>query len=854
MITGFQRRMGLNGSKMSPINHNWHVTRKRVNKLLEKAAKKPLVVVCAAAGCGKTIAVYDFVRETKTPTAWMQLSEYDNAPSRFFESYIHAAENVYDNVFIERLKDLGFPDTDEKINLFIKLRSEYLNTHPDLNYLIVMDDFHLITNPEVLRFAQLRMKSTENQFSTILICRSWPNINLADLQNSGDIFVIQDDDLNFTENELSQYLNNQGLSLEAPVLSEIYQDTHGWAFSVNLVAQLLRKSTGYTGYTQHALKRSIFQQMDDKVWAACSDALKHFLLRLSLIEHLPMELIDTLADGDADLLDEFKQQNAYIRYDVNMNAYLIHHLFLDFLREKKDLLTEDETQTTYRAAADWCRKNGFTVDALGYYEQVRDYDSMVRILKAIPLYLPYDLALYLKDVFARAPKEAFSQVDYLAVMHLRTVFCLGQEQDFVALARQYEHAFLEMPNSAFQQRNLGLIYATWGIMEMLASVKNGTYDYDQHFIKMGACFENAPIKAEPWLATNLGPWVSIFSLSSKEDMERCVDAYTRMILIFNRCLGILIGLADLRAGELKFYQGDLKEAQVLIFSAMEQAREARQFETVQRALIYLMRIAFAQGKYDEARQALNDINALREMKEYPRRFVDYEIALGWYFYTLRQPEQIPSWLKEKFSPYAHPFFTENIGNQIKARFYYLSKNYAPLFSYARNIKDQGTILFARVEMLSMEACARYQMRDIAGAFATLQEVYEAASPNEIIMPFIELGKDMRTLTLAALREPDCSIPREWLKMVNTKSHSYARYQAAAVARYEADNGSEMTALSPRETQVLHDLCDGLSRSEIAEKRGLSINTVKRHVSTIYLKLGVNNVVEAVRVALARKLV
>ena len=52
-------------------------------------------------------------------------------------------------------------------------------------------------------------------------------------------------------------------------------------------------------------------------------------------------------------------------------------------------------------------------------------------------------------------------------------------------------------------------------------------------------------------------------------------------------------------------------------------------------------------------------------------------------------------------------------------------------------------------------------------------------------------------------------------------------------------------LSQRELEVLRLMVGGSSNQEIAEALVLSINTVKRHVSNIFSKLGVKNRVQAV---------
>ena len=61
-------------------------------------------------------------------------------------------------------------------------------------------------------------------------------------------------------------------------------------------------------------------------------------------------------------------------------------------------------------------------------------------------------------------------------------------------------------------------------------------------------------------------------------------------------------------------------------------------------------------------------------------------------------------------------------------------------------------------------------------------------------------------------------------------------------------------LTERERAVLRLMVDGLSNAEIAERLVVSPSTVKFHVGNIFTKLGVDNRVAAVSLALQRKLV
>jgi DNA-binding NarL/FixJ family response regulator len=158
-------------------------------------------------------------------------------------------------------------------------------------------------------------------------------------------------------------------------------------------------------------------------------------------------------------------------------------------------------------------------------------------------------------------------------------------------------------------------------------------------------------------------------------------------------------------------------------------------------------------------------------------------------------------------------------------------------------------------MLAMEACIHYRMKDRKKACAVLAEAYNAASPNDILMPFIEQGKDMRTLTSFALKEPHNAIPKDWLEAVNRKSATYAKRLVHAAAEYKrAHNISDDIAISPREHEILTDLSHGLSRAEIAASRRLSINTVKMVINNVFMKLGAENLADAVRIATERKII
>jgi len=65
-------------------------------------------------------------------------------------------------------------------------------------------------------------------------------------------------------------------------------------------------------------------------------------------------------------------------------------------------------------------------------------------------------------------------------------------------------------------------------------------------------------------------------------------------------------------------------------------------------------------------------------------------------------------------------------------------------------------------------------------------------------------------------------------------------------------GGGMARLTPRESEVVHSLADGLSTREISRKLALSEHTIRNYLSSIYDKLGVSSRVELALYAVARE--
>jgi LuxR family maltose regulon positive regulatory protein len=831
----------------------FHFERPRLNDLFLEAVKYPLVVVCAGAGYGKTSAVHDFLRGYKTATAWIQLSERDNVGGRFWENYAHCVSTVNAPLAAAFFKT-GFPDTKEKLRHYKTIIRDYIVMEKRI---LVIDDFHCIEDPAVLRvleegFFRNMLPGT----SVFLLSRSISRLNTADLLSRDQIFNISENDFRFTENELAQFFRHIGISFQPDSLREIMQDTEGWAFAMNLRARSYQKAPGYGGYVRNAMKQNIFRLLETEIWDGLSENLQIFFVRMSLVDHLSVDLIARLTGGEEELITGLEKQSAYVRRDTYINAYLIHPLFLEFLKTKQTLLTEEQKRETYDVAGDWCANNGFKIDALFYHEKTGNYQSILLILAGLTTQIPQDIAKYAADILDRAPEDAFDKAEFLADMHLRTYICQGLLQKSLELVKHYEAKFLKIPDAdPIKNRTLTRLYICWTYIRCLMSVTDDIFDFDIYLEK--ACERVHEADSGKLDIYYPGAWINFAGSSRKGSPEECIAAITRNKDHIQKSYmkGFMAGELELARGELEFYRGDITSAESHIVLAVKQARAEKQFGLMHRALLYAMRIAAAQGNFTLMEQALKEIKAQLDEAEYLNCFMDYDITVSWYYCFLGLPEKAVDWLKEDFLPYSHAASLDNFGNQIRARFFYSARDFPPLLAYIEEMKTRESFLFGRIEMRAIEACIHYKLKHKEKAFSAFEAAYEDAQPNGILMPFIELGKDMRTLAAAMVKESRKVIPASWLEDINHKSASYAKRRAHVIAEYtQVNRMSDNIAITPRESDILGDISQGLSRSEIASSRGLSINTVKMVINSLYFKLGAQNIADLIRIATKRKMI
>jgi LuxR family maltose regulon positive regulatory protein len=243
---------------------------------------------------------------------------------------------------------------------------------------LVLDDFHLITDGRVLRSLERVLDHQPQQLHIVLSTRADPPLRLQRRRVAGQLTDIRAADLAFTETEAGKLLAGNGIHLTGSQLSALLDRTKGWAAGLRLAVLSLDPAEvdgaidRFTG-NDAVVAEYLIEEVLDRVSAED----RQFLLATSVADRISPELANNLtgrADG-RQVLERLVAQNALL-LELGGNSLLFgfHPMLRELLLRRLELEQPETLTDLHRRTARWFAARGHAVPAIRHACHAQDWE------------------------------------------------------------------------------------------------------------------------------------------------------------------------------------------------------------------------------------------------------------------------------------------------------------------------------------------------------------------------------------------------------------------------------------------------------------------------------------------------
>jgi LuxR family transcriptional regulator, maltose regulon positive regulatory protein len=349
-------------------------------------APAPVTLVCGHAGAGKTSLLAAWATAAARDgrlVAWYGLDRFDDDPALLWDGILDALRST--GVFppTSGLHDLvGSPH--QVTGAFVATMIGAVEALGSPVWL-VLDDVHVLTYPEAVGSLALLARGASTAFRLVLVSRNDPPIGLPRLRLEGRLRELRGEDLAFTLEETTAYLVGQGLDLTTTAIHTLQERTEGWAAGVRIAALALAGSDDRCALVERfgGDDHGVADYLATEVLANVPDDRRGFLLRTSVCSLLRVDLARELSGRDdaGGLLDELERDHVFTqRQGRTRETYRYHELFRTYLLAELRRVEPALERDLHRTAAAWHAAHGETLQAIEHLVRGRHVADLSEVI------------------------------------------------------------------------------------------------------------------------------------------------------------------------------------------------------------------------------------------------------------------------------------------------------------------------------------------------------------------------------------------------------------------------------------------------------------------------------------------
>ncbi|KFB66568.1 LuxR C-terminal-related transcriptional regulator [Candidatus Accumulibacter vicinus] len=347
------------------------VARSELLALLEAGSSRPLTLLVAPAGYGKTALVAHWLAGRDGLAAWLSLDRDDSDPIVFIRYFAAALRTALPDACAETLAHLD-AEPPAPLAVLAGSLSNDLTALP-MPLVLVLDDYHRIDSPQIHVLLDRLLTHPASALHLLVIARHDPPLSLGALRVREEVNEIRMRDLQLGERETAILLERcTGRAVSAAVLDRLQACCEGWPVGIRLAALALRQQRDAIDVLEHHFSgstREVEQYFCEEVLAEQSVLTRDGLLRTSILERFCAPLCYAVLGegGDGHSFMQWVSSGALlcVAIDDRLKWYRHQRLFREFLQQQLVLQYQaSEISELHRRAAAWFETQGLLEEAI----------------------------------------------------------------------------------------------------------------------------------------------------------------------------------------------------------------------------------------------------------------------------------------------------------------------------------------------------------------------------------------------------------------------------------------------------------------------------------------------------------